>query len=853
MHASMFRRILLLLVGITASALAATALADPPARVARLSYTTGAVSFSPALDPDNWVQARVNRPFFIGDRLWTDANARAELEFGTGVLHAAPRTSVTILNIDERITQLEVGEGRVNVRVRVLGDGETFEIDTPNLAFAITSPGTYRVEVDPQGDSTVVAVRDGNGEVYGEGRSYLVERGQWFRYYGTNLDNDYARIPAADEFDRWALARDARHDRAVSARYVPRTMIGYEDLDQYGSWSVVAEYGNVWIPRSVPADWAPYRDGHWTWIDPWGWTWVDDAPWGFAPFHYGRWTRVRDHWGWVPGPTDVRPVYAPALVVFVGGNNFSVSVGGTSTRGVAWFPLAPGEVYRPAYQVSREYFTRVNVTNTRVNTTIVTNIYNSPNAVQETRYRYRDPGAVTAVAASAFVDSRPVARATLPAQQIAQVLRSAPVVAAPAFAPSRASVIGATGAARVKPPEAVAQRQAVAKTAPPASPPAFAPTQLNPGGVVVDANPLRDANRARPRERVRVVATTAQPATPAATAEHRGRPEGSPPPAAGAAGAGPAAAANAPGVPGATAPAAAAGSNAPRGGERGRNGGPPRAPAAAAGRATGAGTPAPGTPPAAAAPPTSVAPSAAPAPSGAAPEAKPADQRRDAGARGRDRQRESQPAPGAAPSAPAMAPSGAASPTPVPHGAPEPATAGNAAAGPGAARNNGRSGRGAAQAPANLPPVTPPPAVATPPEPPAVAPGPRPEARQRGNAPGRAAEPVKAAPAAPPVALPPPEARPPVPPARPGAGEQRAARPVAAPPAIPATPAAPPAPRPAPAKAPPPSPPPPAAAPAPGAPVAPAAGAERGRGQGAAAEKGKEKDKDKEKDKGKGD
>src|SRR5256885_3839541 len=44
-------------------------------------------------------------------------------------------------------------------------------------------------------------------------------------------------------------------------------------------------------------------------------SWVDDAPWGFAPFHYGRWTIVGGSWGWVPGPIRVRPWYAPALVV----------------------------------------------------------------------------------------------------------------------------------------------------------------------------------------------------------------------------------------------------------------------------------------------------------------------------------------------------------------------------------------------------------------------------------------------------------------------------------------------------------------------------------------------------------
>jgi hypothetical protein len=89
-------------------------------------------------------------------------------------------------------------------------------------------------------------------------------------------------MPRADEFDRWASERDRRG--AVSARYVSRDVVGYEDLDDHGSWRAAEGYGNVWVPR-VAADWAPYRDGHWAWVEPWGWTWVDDAPWGFAVSH----------------------------------------------------------------------------------------------------------------------------------------------------------------------------------------------------------------------------------------------------------------------------------------------------------------------------------------------------------------------------------------------------------------------------------------------------------------------------------------------------------------------------------------------------------------------------------------
>ena len=141
-------------------------------------------------------------------------------------------------------------------------------------------------------------------------------------------------------------------------------MTGAEDLDRYGRWETAPEYGTVWIPTAVvAADWAPYRHGRWAWSRHWGWTWVDDAPWGFAPFHYGRWVSWGGRWCWSPGPYVHRPVYAPALVGWVGGGSVSVgiSVGHRPPPPrFGWYPLAPREVYVPGYRHSPRYVHRVN-------------------------------------------------------------------------------------------------------------------------------------------------------------------------------------------------------------------------------------------------------------------------------------------------------------------------------------------------------------------------------------------------------------------------------------------------------------------------------------------------------------
>src|SRR5712692_10433799 len=362
---------------------------DPPSRVARLSYTHVSVSFNPA-GTDDWVNTVVNRPITTGDKLWTDNGARAELHIGSAAIRLSGNTGFSFLNLSDNVSQIRVTEGTINIRVRNLDDDETFEVDTPNLAFSILRPGRYR-----------------------------------------------------------------REDRSICSRYVSRDVIGYEDLDDYGGWRPVPEYGNVWFPHTTVVGWAPYRYGHWVWISPWGWTWVDDEPWGFAPFHYGRWVVVGGVWGWVPSPPRpvfavayVRPVYAPALVAWVGGPHFSIGIGigGGGGVGVAWFPLGPRDVYCPSYHVSERYVRNVNVTNTTViNQTNITNVYNNVyvnKTVNVTNIKYQNqmaPNAVTATSHQAFTSAQPVARNMVRVD--AREVASAPVAPlTPTVAPQQRSV-----------------------------------------------------------------------------------------------------------------------------------------------------------------------------------------------------------------------------------------------------------------------------------------------------------------------------------------------------------------------------------------------------------------------------
>ena len=492
---------------------------DPPSRVARLGYMEGSVSFQPAGEQD-WVGAVDNRPMTTGDKLWADKDSRAEMQLGSAAIRLSENTGISFLNLDDHTIQMQLSSGAVNIRVRDLDQNDVFEIDTPNLAFTIMQPGSYRMEASEDGTNTIVTVKEGDGEATGNGQTYTIHAGQRTTFSGTDsLNADVEQIGQPDQFDNWAYNRDHRHETSRSAQYVSSDMVGYDDLDDNGDWRDDGNYGHVWYPH-VEAGWAPYHTGHWDWIDPWGYTWVDDANWGYAPFHYGRWVSVEGRWGWVAGPREQHAMYAPALVVFVGG-------GGGWGGNIGWFPLGPREVYVPTYNVSRAYVERVNISNTTVTNTTITNVYNTTivnkNTTNITNITYANrnvQGAVTAVPQRAFSSAQPVARAAVAVN--AEQLKAAPVSARVAVNPTREAVLGAkAGTANhvTAPPAAVMNRQVIAKKTPPPPPVSFAKQQqamaAHPGQPLPkrEMATLRPAAAAEAHPAVKV-APPGKPATP---------------------------------------------------------------------------------------------------------------------------------------------------------------------------------------------------------------------------------------------------------------------------------------------------------------------------------------------------
>ena len=449
---------------------------DPPSRVARLGYLQGSLSFAPS-GANDWVEAERNRPLVTGDKLWADAGARAEIDLGSASVRLDQRSALDFLNLNDQIAQLELTQGDVEVDVRRIRRDESYEVDTPTLAFVADRVGDYRIDVDAQNNATTVVALRGGGTVYGEGGAQVqIHEGQALTFDNAQLSNPRAASVPHDEFETFAATRVQRSGGASPTRdHVSEDVVGYADLDDNGTWSDAPDYGAVWYPTHVADDWAPYRDGHWAWVDPWGWSWVDDEPWGFAPFHYGRWAYIDSRWGWVPGPVDVRPVYAPALVAFVGGGGFGldVSVGAP----IGWFPLGPRDVYFPGYRCGHDYFTNINISNTRViDRTVVNNYYGGfaqgrVNYAQ-VNYAYRsNPRAFTAVSRQTFVAGQPVGRATVAVNQAA--LARATIMPRAAVAPTRQSLLAGRAAARPAPAAAL-NRSVVAAHTPPPRAPSFA-------------------------------------------------------------------------------------------------------------------------------------------------------------------------------------------------------------------------------------------------------------------------------------------------------------------------------------------------------------------------------------------
>jgi hypothetical protein len=360
----------LILIGLLATPLACVraAEADPPARAGRISEVIGDAWLFDA-ESKEWVRVTRNQTVAEGDRLRTDERARVSLSVGSTSLWLDERSDLEFSQLDEGRVLLMLAKGDMGLSLRSQGAVSEYKVQTREGRFYAEQQGVYRVEQLDRGSRGFAFKGRLRFEFErGEGSQPVwLQGGEQAEFWWAGGPRTETQRLSSDSFGEWlqtqSRAEGDRFASGISQRYVSPEMTGADELDRHGRWESSSDYGNVWIPTAVAVDWAPYRYGRWAWSRHWGWTWVDDAPWGYAPFHYGRWVTYGGRWVWAPGSYVVNPVYAPALVAWVGGVSIGVGGGyGYNNRPYyGWYPLGPREIYVPPYRHSPSHKHRINI------------------------------------------------------------------------------------------------------------------------------------------------------------------------------------------------------------------------------------------------------------------------------------------------------------------------------------------------------------------------------------------------------------------------------------------------------------------------------------------------------------
>ena len=371
---------------------------------ARIERVDGQVGLNHSLDTSStradWIEATANTPITVGDRVYARDNSRSEIAFsGRNFATIDANTSLDILDLSQPRTQVALRDGSALIDIGSISSGQSFEVATPCGAVDLEQPGIYQVALDQNGNA-VATTLSGEAQVVGQGGSGRIDKGEvltipcqgnsgavmsrvdagqagalldnHFRYryprkYDGRYRNYYTYLDDPDYYDPY------RND--PSYNYVSEYIPGVDDLDDYGDWQYMSDYGYAWHPR-VDAGWVPYQSGYWSMDYPFGLTWVSNEPWGYAPYHYGRWAYASNEWFWVPEPVRTYPTYSPALVDFIP----------VSQSSVAWVALGPGDPYSSWYYGPNWQPVYLNPTN-----------LNPTNVVQERVVNINVPGAVTVV------------------------------------------------------------------------------------------------------------------------------------------------------------------------------------------------------------------------------------------------------------------------------------------------------------------------------------------------------------------------------------------------------------------------------------------------------------------------
>ena len=309
-------------------------------------------------DSGEQVAATINAPLLPGDYISTAGGSRAEVQFdGTSMLRLAQDTQVRFVDLRAGSREMQLAGGTAELAELQGIDGGA-QVDTPSVTVRPNQAGDYRVSVMPNGD-TLVTVRSGSATVSSGSGTQTVTAGSTLVAYGP-YSNPRMTLEGAIAYDAFDRFNDDRNAAIVAAYnsdpYLSPQLAGYTNFAGYGQWSNVPGYGEAWSPYNQSNNWTPYSNGQWVWEPGYGYTWVGNEPWGYAPYHYGRWFNYNNQWMWQPpayqyqtNGADLVASWLPALVgFFLSGGSGTIGYPGYNGN-IGWVPLAPGEPYSPWY------------------------------------------------------------------------------------------------------------------------------------------------------------------------------------------------------------------------------------------------------------------------------------------------------------------------------------------------------------------------------------------------------------------------------------------------------------------------------------------------------------------------
>ncbi len=279
---------------------------DDPTSLSYISYLERYATIQPASN-DESIEATINMPLVVGDRVDTAREARMEVILADGgIMWLDQYTSVSLdavafsreMGGERTVLYLIDGAIMLQVPEHVL-TAEPLRIDSSGATVYLNQPGAYRIEVLRSGGLRV-EVWEGLAEAATTAGGVLIQPATAAEVRGGEISGVEPHLTWGDDFARWVdqrrLVYESESAEFVDERYARESGI----LDSYGTWVYVdANQSWGWQPAVAP-DWQPYTAGRWYWTAA-GWSWVSYEAWGWLPYHYGSWSFNAGFgwtWGW---------------------------------------------------------------------------------------------------------------------------------------------------------------------------------------------------------------------------------------------------------------------------------------------------------------------------------------------------------------------------------------------------------------------------------------------------------------------------------------------------------------------------------------------------------------------------